>query len=219
MYPRRMSHPIALAVFVSMALHMLLWLLIGNESAGIRDRDDGASRGLTFRLDYKNASPAPIVSAVDRAASPPTMQGELDATSAENALRESDAHENWESISSRTLQNGLVQLQSSPFYPSEQLTVRPRVIAEVELETPETKHLAASGDIVLQVLIDDKGEVVGVEVETSSLPEIFSRTVSNAFRRFKFTPGEIGGLAVRSVMRVAISFNDISLPKEAQSQR
>lgn len=219
MYPWRMSRPVAVAVVVSIAVHALLWLLVGQASSGTRDRGIGHASGLTFRLDYKTASPAASVSAVDGAALPPVAQGENEATLAENSLRESGAQENQESISSHTLKPGLVQWQSSPFYPSEQLTVRPKVIAEVELETPETKHLAASGDIVLQVLIDDRGEVVGVEVEASSLPEIFSRTVSNAFRHFKFTPGEIGGLAVRSVMRVAISFNDIALPKESQSLR
>ena len=202
MQPWLISRPFAVAVCGSLLLHASLWSLVGHETAGSQANKKGHSSPLMLRLDFKAGAPVANVSVNGNVASPPGSQG----------LNESTP----DGISAHTLQPGLVQVHSSPFYPAEQLTVRPKVIAEVELETPDTRRMAASGDIVLQVLIDDRGDVAGVEVEASSLPEIFSQTVSNAFRNFKFTPGEIGGLAVRSVMRVEISFNDAALPKHAQ---
>lgn len=207
-----MSRRFLLAICGSLLLHALLWILVGNGSAGVRHTKNRQSSSFIYHLDFKARTPVASLSENAGVASPPVGQELSEVTSARNSLRETSTPDDGAGIGAHTIQPELVGVYSSPFYPAEQLTVRPRVVTEVELESIETRLLSASGDIVLQVFIDERGDVAGVEVEASSLPELFSRTVSNAFRNFKFTPGEVEGLVVRSVIRVEISFKDTALP-------
>lgn len=102
-------------------------------------------------------------------------------------------------------------LPSAPYYPSEQLTVRPAALAEPELDPAELANLVASGEIALTLWIDERGEVVDVDVDHSELPGAFVRAATSAFGALRFAPGEVDGRRVGSVLRVAVRYDDLRL--------
>jgi hypothetical protein len=105
------------------------------------------------------------------------------------------------------------------FYTSSQLSKRPRVIEEVDLETAESRLLLATGKMVFSLLIDVKGKVHAVNIEQTDLPEIFTKAASNAFMQFKFEPGEIDGKPVGSILKIEITYDDAQLPSGENSDR
>ncbi len=107
----------------------------------------------------------------------------------------------------------------SRFYPAGQLTKRPRVIEEVDLETVGTRSLLATGKMVFNLVIDNAGLVLAVDVEQTDLPEIFTTAASNAFMKFKFEPGELDGTPVGSILRIEITYDDAQLPSGENSDR
>jgi Gram-negative bacterial TonB protein C-terminal len=105
------------------------------------------------------------------------------------------------------------------FYAAGQLSKRPKVIAEVDLETADTRSLLATGRMVFNLAIDQNGKVLAVDVEQSDLPEVFTQAASNAFMQFKFQPGEIDGTPVGSILRIEITYDDAQLPSGEKPDR
>lgn len=108
---------------------------------------------------------------------------------------------------------GILPLSGPVYYTSDQLTKRPTAVEVPELDTPATKQFIVSGKMILQLWIDERGKVVEVVVEESNLPEVFAETARNTFGHSRFTPGERDGVAVRSLMRIEVSYDDMRLPK------
>ncbi len=94
------------------------------------------------------------------------------------------------------------------FYPTDQLTVRPQLLDTTELDTPEIKPILASGKIVMKLWINDRGEVIDTEIESSSLPENFGRSAIAVFKRMRFTPGQRQGKVVGTLMRIELDYDD-----------
>ena len=66
----------------------------------------------------------------------------------------------------------------------------------------------ASGKLVLKLWINELGLIADIAVEQSGLPEAFSRTAVAAFKDLRFAPGERNGLAVGTVMRIEVNYDD-----------
>ena len=108
---------------------------------------------------------------------------------------------------------GLVPIPAATFYASTDLTRRPQPLAPLDLGSQAT--VVANGAIVMSLWITDAGTVRDVQVEKSDLPPMVTGAVVAAFRRMAFTPGERDGVAVGSVLRVAVDYDGgkvISLP-------
>jgi hypothetical protein len=102
----------------------------------------------------------------------------------------------------------LLPLPALGYYTTDQLTKRPQPLTAAELDRPEISPFVVSGKIVLRLWINEFGSVAEVEVETTDLPEIFSRTAVAAFKNLGFTPGERNGSPVGTVMRVEVTYAD-----------
>lgn len=109
------------------------------------------------------------------------------------------------------LSDGLGVLPVSPpaYFTADKLTKPPKAIAVPDLGAPEIQQVAGSGKLVLKLWIDDQGAVVDAAPEPNALPEIFSRTAVEAFKRSRFTPGERDGVKVGSLIRVELSYYDV----------
>ena len=94
------------------------------------------------------------------------------------------------------------------YYPSARLTKRPQPTSTVDLNTPEMRLMTESGTVILILKISPFGEVVDVEIENSDISESVSRSAMEAFRRLHFTPGEIQGQPVASLMKIEVSYGD-----------
>ena len=101
---------------------------------------------------------------------------------------------------------GQLPFAAPVYYTPDQLSKRPQMLPEAPLDEESLRVLAASGKLVLKLWINDRGEVAATEVERSDLPAEFSQSVTAAFLRTRFSPGERGGLPVGSIIRVEINY-------------
>jgi outer membrane biosynthesis protein TonB len=97
------------------------------------------------------------------------------------------------------------------YYAAEQLTKHPKATSDVELDAPEIRSITASGTLILKLWINEVGAVDSVDIEKSEVPPPVSDSAIAAFKRLIFTPGEIVGRRVASMMRIEITYDDTRL--------
>ncbi len=107
---------------------------------------------------------------------------------------------------------GLLPLPAPVYYTPDQLSKGPQPLVAADLDAPDIRPIVASGKIVLKLWINQFGAVADVVVEKSDLPAIFARTAVEAFRGMRFTPGELNGQPVGTVMRIEVTYADGRLP-------
>jgi hypothetical protein len=103
---------------------------------------------------------------------------------------------------------GLLPISGPVYYTTDQLTKRPQALAVAEFDTAATRSIIVSGALILRLKINERGQVVDVEVEQNELPEIFAETAIKAFRQSRFTPGERNGQRVNTLMRIEVRYDD-----------
>lgn len=98
--------------------------------------------------------------------------------------------------------------QGISYFTTDQLTKRPRAIEVAELDTDTTRSIIVSGTMILQLWIDDQGQVTDAVIEQNDLPEVFVSTAISAFKQSRFTPGERFGRRVPTLMRIEVRYDD-----------
>lgn len=101
---------------------------------------------------------------------------------------------------------GIIPLAKPYYFRASELEIRPRVLSDVRPQFPSSAEGAASGRIVLRLLINEAGRLDTVVVEHSELPQAFQDSAIDAFSKATLAPGEIGGSAVKSQMRIEVSY-------------
>jgi hypothetical protein len=112
----------------------------------------------------------------------------------------------------RTEGVGLLPITANTYYTADLLSKHPAPIGPVGLDAPEIAPIIAAGTVTLKLWIDELGNVVSIAVEKTDLPEVFSKAAVAAFNSVGFTPGELDGRRVASVMRVEVSYEDSRVP-------
>lgn len=109
-----------------------------------------------------------------------------------------------------SVQSGKRSSAASPtpnrFYPADLLTARPRFLSAPVLDFGEALRGDISGEVVLQLTISDEGLVLGVEVLVSQLPDAINRAIVKAFYGVGFSPGEMNGRRVGSLIEVQFQY-------------
>jgi protein TonB len=86
------------------------------------------------------------------------------------------------------------------------LDQQPRVVHQPgPVLDARTRKAAAGTSVYVLFIVDERGRVDSPRLQNSTDPQI-ERAVLNAVNKWKFEPGKRGGKAVRSRMRVPISF-------------
>ena len=102
----------------------------------------------------------------------------------------------------------LVPLAEPHYFRASELDRRPRALSDIQPQFPPSAEGSTSGRIVLRLLINETGLVDAIVVEHSELPRTFQDSAIDAFSKAVFAPGEIGGNAVGSEMRIEISYEN-----------
>ncbi|HEU5294056.1 MAG TPA: hypothetical protein VFU71_04650 [Burkholderiaceae bacterium] len=97
------------------------------------------------------------------------------------------------------------------YVPRAELTVAPQPMSRVAIDYPAFDGEADRYSGEFELFIDDSGAVVRVICATPDLPPILAHAVREAFGAARFTPAEVDGLAVRSRIRIEVTF-DIQRP-------
>lgn len=94
------------------------------------------------------------------------------------------------------------------YLPRELLSRGPLARDVVLLQWPLQAPMSGSFRGELRLFIDEQGVVRRVEAADDGLPEILLEAARQAFQDTRFSPGELQGRTVRSVIRVEVSFEN-----------
>ncbi len=179
-------------LLVSLLLHLLV---IAWPAAG-RSVGDGRTAG--------DLRPAPLHAALNPAPAVPAPSIRQSARAADSASELAPVPR-----AAPSADGGAAQRRPGPrFYPSAALTTKPVALEEPEFENGD----AVAGELLLTLWIDERGAVVAVADDGGDLPPDRRRAAADAFRRVRFTPGEMNGSKVGTVMRIAVNYDDEPLP-------
>jgi hypothetical protein len=102
----------------------------------------------------------------------------------------------------------VLPIEGVVYFATHELSVKPQPLAEAVLDPVELSAIIVSGRMLLALWINEFGEVSDVSAEYSDLPDIFLENAVKAFRKLRFTPGELNGQKVKSVMRIELNYDD-----------
>lgn len=185
-----------IALGLSLLAHIVLvfvpyWGGAGGEFSAGRSIGDAAGSRFRYQI-HATLAPEPVAAA----GKTPPAADEGSATQEAVAPASSPA----------SGQGGLLPIAAPAYFTTDQLSKPPRLLHEADLDAENLRVLATSGKLVLRLWINDRGEVVETSTERSDLPPEFVQSVSAAFRRARFAPGEREGLAVGSIIRIEINY-------------
>lgn len=105
----------------------------------------------------------------------------------------------------------LETIAAPDYFPAGRLTRLPVPLVDIDLDIPEIKEAAFSGQMELSVLIDENGIVIDVlgAIETDMV-RTFSDLVTERFKNARFVPGEIDGKAVKSQLQITVVSENLS---------
>lgn len=101
---------------------------------------------------------------------------------------------------------GTIALPPARYFPPHELDRKPHAVGEIPLVYPAHMPLVARSRIVLSLLIDEGGEVDEVIAEANEAPPELVQLASRAFADARFLPGVRDGMAVKSRLRVEVTF-------------
>jgi hypothetical protein len=222
-------------VALSAAVHVLLLAGMApsphqSRAAGRADHAGGQpARTVSVRLIQP--APAPFVAAAASAAGAMPSAPASAASTAASAAMEAEALPPPESLSSaRGTGTEIASASASEaagepgegaeaseggYVPRPLLSVAPKPVIPVVIAAPPAMaagRLMGRYSGVLALYVDELGRVRRVETEPPALPEPMERAAREAFLGARFSPGQMGGHAVKSRIRVEVVFDDGPLP-------
>lgn len=97
---------------------------------------------------------------------------------------------------------------AQPYYfELRELSQRPQLVSLVEVEAVTDVHPTQPGHLLARVLIGEQGHVDHVLIDESDLPAAFEQAAIDAFLQGRYTPGQVDGRAVRSQIRIEVSYD------------
>jgi protein TonB len=106
------------------------------------------------------------------------------------------------------------------YYAADELDRRPKLLFEVPLVYPPELPTIRQGRAVLVLLIDETGKVDDVFVESADLPEALQALASSVFSKARFAPGQREGRAVKSRLKIEVTFEteEAKVPAQESSR-
>ena len=145
------------------------------------------------------AAVAAVAAAAPLEPPPPTTPGH-DALSAPN------------SVTVESVADGL------DYVPRGLLSVVPVPLGAIEVPFPESAGGWFEATVQLSVFIDEAGVVQKLRVDRSSGGPALESAAIDAFRQARFSPGQVDGRVVRSVIRVEVEFESRAVASQAPTR-
>ncbi len=98
------------------------------------------------------------------------------------------------------------------YLPRALLSVVPQPLASIDIAFPPAVQGSVNLGTELALFIDEAGTVRHVRIDGAPLPPALEEAARSAFLNARFTPGELNGAPVRSLIRVAIRFDTEPMP-------
>lgn len=186
-----MNHRLGTCVAMGVALHgaMLAWASRPQDSVA----QTSTRPGQALEVRMLSVVPVPPTSTQDAAVLP--------MGNAESAMGGTTA---------APMQDGNGAVDLDGYVPRRWLTVAPKPTAPVVLPFPAAFNDNAHYTVVLNLYIEADGRVGRVEFEGVPLPELLERAARTTFENARFTPGQVKGRIVKSLIRVEVDFDSLS---------
>ena len=197
-------------VFVALAVHVLVLYLLGHQRPSIPHGI--VAPGAPFQTRIVAAKSLPKTESV--AVVPVTQNAmisqplashnaELDSNTPAQQDAGGSAHAVSEALNSTAAGGRYDQFD---YVPREFLSLAPAPLSAIEVPFPDSVTGEVKIDVQLALFIDESGVVQRVRVEGAGLPPVFEDAAAAAFRQARFTPGQVDGQVVRSLIKVAVTF-------------
>lgn len=105
-----------------------------------------------------------------------------------------------------------VVLERSGYLPVKQLSVRPVVMEDIAPDLPAGVDVSDQSELILQLLINEYGDVDRVIVDDGTLPASVMAELTQRFLHMRFFPGRLDGRAVPTALRIAVTLHTNLLP-------
>lgn len=173
---------------VALGLHGLVLGWAGSHPEGAAQTQARPGRAVAVRL----MSAAVPLNASEPAAIPIDPQPAADTALGDTSL---------------SAQGGDSTTDLNGYVPRRWLTVGPKPLAPILLPFPAGFQERARYTVVLNLYIEADGRVGRIEFVGVPLPELLERTARNAFEQARFSPGQVKGRTVKSLIQVEVDFD------------
>ncbi len=107
---------------------------------------------------------------------------------------------------------------SLDYLPRDRLSVPPRPIGFVDVPFPPEVTQAVHLAVQLTLFIDEQGTVQRVRIDGPDVGPVLEEAARSSFMQARFAPGELNGRAVRSQLRIEVTFESTAPPADPASR-
>lgn len=214
------SRRLCLAFALSIALHVDVVFLL---DAWLKAAPSGTAQArptplsvsvLPIRLQKPQAPEPPVAATTDPESSlaPPEVTPEAVALSPSTNTATVEMPAVQPASMDESVQPGAVLSAEAEYVRAGELSQRPRLLSTVHIDVREGVTGRPPRRAYLRVLINERGGVDNVLVDQSDLPADYEQAARDAFLRAEYAPGEIDGVAVRSQIRIEVTYDGTPPP-------
>jgi hypothetical protein len=108
-----------------------------------------------------------------------------------------------------SIAQGGVPAGFADYIPRKYLSAGPEPLTPVEIQAPFTLSDKPHVTVVLDLFIDEYGKVQKISVDAADVQQPYIDAATQAFENARFKPGTLNGMAVRSVIKIAVEFEPL----------
>ena len=204
------TRPLAFAAVVSVVLHCGAFYIASAVDKEIRlqnnlmqQRQHNQPRHQFYRAHFFQAQPqqspavTPAAAQQQNARASEQHPGNQAASMDEPALDES----------AQPAPEASETLELGDFLTADQLTSEATPKGMVNLDDIQITEPIKPGTLALKIWIDSAGRAVRTEIERTDFPAAYTEAVARAFSASAYSPGQVEGVRVNSVVRIEFSYD------------
>lgn len=182
------------AIGISFCLHVPLLFL------------EGANPSRTKALNQPASNSLLLVALADEKAEAREIP---ETNSLDKAAREVDATSDQKSATSQVNLDpvNITPIRQETYFLLSELEEPPRILQNIEQNPTNLTSYTEGGQVILQLWIDEQGNVVNQELVETMLPSVFVDSAMKSFAQAKFIAGVKNGRPVKSTLKVIVNYD------------
>ncbi|MGH6645302.1 hypothetical protein [Aquabacterium sp.] len=190
----------------AMALHgaVLSWAMLWHRPSQT-EANAALEQPMRVRIMYPNAQASPVQSVLS---SEPEVSVPAPAEQRVLAVQQQTAVGGPFDVKSSLSGEG--DMVEDDYVPRHRLTVVPRPTASIAVPFPQDFEDKARYKFTMNLYIEADGRVGRVEFEGAPLPDVLERAARTTFEHARFTPGQVNGRIVKSLIKIEVDFDNLA---------
>ena len=104
----------------------------------------------------------------------------------------------------------LTPIRQETYFPLSELEEAPQILHDIDQDPANLKPYSQGGRVIIQLWIDEQGNVVDQELVETMLPSVFVDSAMHSFAQAKFIAGIKDGRPVKSTLKVVINYDPVA---------